>query len=97
MVERFCLLGGHVDNLFGSSPEALPGAQEDFALAEFLAGPNPLKAAGQSAKERAEKEIIMAVLKSCGNNLTQAAKKLNISRVYLHEKVKKYGRDTSEA
>ncbi len=96
MVERFCLLGGHEDNLFGSRPEALPGATEDFAIAGFLAGPNPLRAAGQGAKERAEKEIIMNVLKSCGNNFTQAAKKLHISRVYLHEKVKKYGRDTTE-
>jgi transcriptional regulator with PAS, ATPase and Fis domain len=96
MVERFCLLGGHADNLFGSRPEASPGELEDFALAGFLAEPNPLKAAGQSAKERAEKEIIMDVLKSCGNNLTRAAKKLRISRVYLHEKVKKYGRDTLE-
>ncbi len=96
MVERFCLLGGHADNLFGSRPEASPGAQEDFALAGFLDGPNPLRAAGQSAKERAEKEIILSVLKDCGNNFTRAAKKLHISRVYLHEKVKKYGRDASE-
>ena len=96
MVERFCLLGSSADNLFGSLPESSPGATDDFALAGFLAGPNPLKAAGQSAKERAEKEIILDVLKSCGNNLTQAAKKLHISRVYLHEKVKKYGRGTTE-
>lgn len=92
MVERFCLLGGHADSLFGRRPETAPAAPEDFARAGFLAGPNPLKAAGQSAKERAEKEIILDVLKSCGNNLTQAAKKLHISRVYLHEKVKKYGK-----
>ena len=95
MVERFCLLGGAAESLFGSMPEASSGSAENFALAGFLAGPNPLKAAGQSAKERAEKEIILDVLKSCGNNLTRAAKKLHISRVYLHEKVKKYGRSSS--
>jgi len=96
MVERFCLLGGTADNLFGVRPEVLSGVPEDFALAGFLAGPNPLKAAGQSAKERVEKEIIMHVLKSCGNNVTRAAKKLQISRVYLHEKVKKYGKSNLE-
>ncbi len=94
MVERFCLLGGTAESLFGSRPEASSRSTEDFALAGFLAGPTPLKAAGQSAKEQAEKEIITHVLKSCGNNFTRAAKKLQISRVYLHEKVKKYGRSS---
>ena len=96
MVERFCLLGGTAESLFGSRPEASSRSTEDFALAGFLAGPTPLKAAGQCAKERAEKEIIMHVLKSCGNNFTRAAKKLQISRVYFHEKVKKYGRSSSQ-
>ncbi len=93
LVERFCLLGGAVASLFDSLSEVSSGEQEDFAIAGFLAGPHPLKAAGRSAKERAEKEIIMHVLKSCGNNFTKAAKILQISRVYLHEKVKKYGKE----
>lgn len=96
LVERFCLLGGPADDLFGSLTEVPTDENENFALAGFLAGPSPLKAAGRSAKERAEKAIIMHVLKSCGNNLTQAAKKLHISRVYLHGKVKKYGKGSPE-
>jgi DNA-binding NtrC family response regulator len=93
MVERFCLLGSTAGSLFSNAPEDATVATADFSIADFLAGPNPLKAAGQSAKEQAEKKIIMHVLKSCSNNLTRAAKQLHISRVYLHEKVKKYGRE----
>ncbi len=88
IVERFCLLGSGVENLFETLSE---NTTDSFSITECLSSPNPLRAKSQSAKEKAEKEIITQVLKGCGGNVTRAAKKLKITRVYLHEKVKKYG------
>ena len=96
MVERFCLLGSGAGGLFANAPDDAPVELPDFSIADFLASPNPFRAAGQSAKEQAEKKIIQHVLNNCGNNLTRAAKQLHISRVYLHEKVKKYGKESKK-
>jgi len=89
IIERYCLLGGSVRHLLGSAP-VVPGTNPAILPDMFTSSRSPLKAQGRQAKEQAEKEIIMHALRTCGNNVTKAAKMLNISRVYLHRKVKQY-------
>lgn len=93
IIERYCLLGGSVRNLLANTtfvPENNPGKKMILPDLYTLSS-SPLKAQGRQAKEQAEKEIILHALRTCGNNVSKAAKMLNISRVYLHKKVKKYG------
>jgi transcriptional regulator with PAS, ATPase and Fis domain len=50
------------------------------------------KAAGlNKILESVEKEIIMNTLKECGNNKSEAAKKLNIPRARLYRKIEEFG------
>ncbi len=89
IIERFCLLGGTIESLLHFQ-EKTP-REESFvatAYSELLLSANPLKTAGQQAKARAEKEIIMHALRLCNNNHTEAAKKLNICRASLYRKLK---------
>lgn len=41
--------------------------------------------------ESVEKEVILQTLKECGNNKSEAAKKLNIPRATLYRKIEEYG------
>ena len=91
IVERFCLLGGDVANLFNEKPVQTGLLPAEVACDELLSRSNPLKIAAQRAKEYAEKNIILCALKICDNNYLKTAQKLKISRAYLYEKVKKYG------
>ncbi|MCX8045159.1 MAG: sigma 54-interacting transcriptional regulator [Desulfobacterota bacterium] len=90
LIERYCLLGTSIQSMLEShsgcrTPRTAPPFPCSSAHAQTL------KAKSRHAKEQAEKELILHALKTCDNNVTQAAKMLNISRVYLHKKVKKYG------
>ncbi len=51
----------------------------------------------RAARDRAERETILATLKQCSWNVTEAAKRLGMDRGYLHRKIKRYGlvRDAS--
>ena len=86
LVERFCLLGGDAENLFRDLPKLPDKPSFDFSYDEILSSTNPLK----NARAQAEKDIIIRTLKTCGNDHTQTARNLNISRTYLYEKLKKY-------
>jgi PAS domain S-box-containing protein len=90
IVERFCLLGGDVSNLFNEQSADTDLFPAKGAYNELFSTSDPLKTAVQRAKEHIEKDIIFNTLKICNNNYVQAAKKLKISRAYLYEKVKKY-------
>ena len=51
----------------------------------------------RTARDRAERETILATLRQCSWNVTEAAKRLGMDRGYLHRKIKRYGlvRDAS--
>jgi two-component system response regulator HydG len=74
----------------GREPELGEG---DFALRL------PIRASSPRTLEDIERAHILAVLEDCNGNQTQAAEVLDIDRVTLHNKLKKYGwkRITAEA
>ncbi len=45
----------------------------------------------RAARDRAEREAILATLRQCAWNVTEAAKRLGMDRGYLHRKIKRYG------
>jgi len=45
----------------------------------------------RAARDRAEREAILATLRQCSWNVTEAAKRLGMDRGYLHRKIKRYG------
>ncbi len=61
--------------------------RDDFA---FLFKATPAQGIPQSLKEN-EKQHIDRILKHCKGNITKAANVLEISRITLHSKIKKYG------
>lgn len=62
---------------------------------ELREGDFTLKLAGNHAEghtlEDIEREHILRVLEECGGNQTRAAEMLDIDRVTLHNRLKKYG------
>jgi DNA-binding NtrC family response regulator len=88
IIERYCLLGTSVENLLKEQPQELTESLPQVPYETFLSGPNPLKAAAQNAKARAEKEVIMHVLKVCDNDNKKAAEILNIGLSSLYRKLK---------
>ena len=66
----------------GREPEL---GEEDFALRL------PVHATSPRTLEDVERAHILAVLEDCNGNQTQAAEALDIDRVTLHNKLKKYG------
>jgi two-component system response regulator HydG len=71
-------------------PALLPGGSAAPAAADASAPPSP----GATLKERVEayeRGLIVASLKECGGNRSEAARRLGISRATLHEKLHKYG------
>jgi two-component system, NtrC family, response regulator HydG len=74
----------------GREPEL---GEEDFALRL------PVHATSPRTLEDVERAHILAILEDCNGNQTQAAEALDIDRVTLHNKLKKYGwkRITAEA
>jgi two-component system response regulator HydG len=71
----------------GREPEL---REEDFALAPVSPPALPAALEGRTLDE-IEKSYILHVLEECGFNQTRAAEVLNIDRVTLHNKLKKYG------
>jgi DNA-binding NtrC family response regulator len=88
IIERYCLLGRTTENLFAPPPAAPQGPATEFPFDELLASSNPLKAAAQKARLRAEKEIILHVLQVCGNDYHEAARMLNVGLSSLYRKLK---------
>jgi transcriptional regulator with PAS, ATPase and Fis domain len=86
IIERFCILGGNAEELFVSqSKTSMENAGLD--MDSFLADSDPL----QTLRARVEKELIQRALDLNGNNHTQAALQLKISRPALYKKIKKLG------
>jgi transcriptional regulator with PAS, ATPase and Fis domain len=86
IIERFCILGGSTEELFVSqSKTSMENAGLD--MDSFLADSDPL----QTLRARVEKELIQRALDLNGNNHTQAALQLKISRPALYKKIKKLG------
>jgi len=91
---------GNVRELENSVERAMVVAQEpelreqDFALKV----PTVPNGTGRKSLEEIEKAHILRVLEECGWNQTRAATILNIDRVTLHHKLKRYGwsRPTTE-
>ncbi len=90
IVERYCLLGG-AENLFAPALAENDHPGGDAVHDDLLGRPSPLKAAAQLGKARAERAIIIHTLKLCDNDYNATARKLNISRSSMYEKLKNYG------
>jgi two-component system nitrogen regulation response regulator NtrX len=60
--------------------EVLPSESDEEPMSEIKA-----------ARDKAEREAISAMLKQCGWNVTEAARRLGMDRGYLHRKIKRYG------
>ncbi len=87
IIERYCLLGGDVKNLFEAPRNPKGNRAQLSSFDTTLSAPNPLKV----IQKEAERELIIHTLESCGNNHTKAAKKLNIARSSLYRKLNDYG------
>ncbi|UJR87187.1 Hypothetical protein I5071_92880 [Sandaracinus amylolyticus] len=70
-------------------PSLLPDAGAPSASA-------PTSAGLKERVEAYERGLIVAALKECGGNRSEAARRLGISRATLHEKLNKYGLGSSE-
>ena len=64
-------------------------AGESTPASDWLAGDLP------GAVARLETEMIRRALAACGGNRTEAARRLNIHRQLLYEKMRRYGLDLS--
>jgi Nif-specific regulatory protein len=77
--------------------QALPALAEEPAAAAAAGGPPAapaaasLKEAVRAETERVERELIVRALEETGGNVTQAARKLKISRKSLQTKMKEFG------
>jgi two-component system, NtrC family, response regulator AtoC len=73
---------------FGGTSQTAPGAQADEPARSV---PESLKEAVKAETERVERELIQRALDATGGNVTQAARKLQISRKSLQTKMKELG------
>ena len=88
---------GNVRELENAVERAMVVAQEpeihdtDFALSTRGVIAEPASLSGGRTLDEMEKSHILRVLDECGGNQTRAAEILDIDRVTLHHKLKKYG------
>jgi DNA-binding NtrC family response regulator len=95
---------GNVRELENAVERAMVVAQEpeireqDFTLAKVNGSGIATSSEGRTLDEM-ERAHILRVLDECGGNQTRAAETLDIDRVTLHHKLKKYGwkKDTVES
>ena len=64
----------------GEVERALPLDADDGPVSEIKA-----------ARDKAERATILATLKQCQWNVTEASRRLGMDRGYLHRKIKRYG------
>jgi two-component system, NtrC family, response regulator HydG len=64
---------------------------DDFSLLRWSSAPGPIAPGEAKSLVDVEKDHILRVVAECGNNQTRAADILDIDRVTLHNKLKKYG------
>jgi DNA-binding NtrC family response regulator len=83
---------GNVRELENAVERAMVVAQEpELREQDFIFKPRTNNGAESKTLEDIEKAHILRVLEECGGNQTRAAEVLDIDRVTLHNKLKKYG------
>jgi two-component system, NtrC family, response regulator HydG len=83
---------GNVRELENAVERAMVVAQEpELRLQDFILKSQPVPVAADRTLEEAERAHILRVLDECGGNQSHAAEVLDIDRVTLHHKLKKYG------
>ena len=73
------------------APQAVPAASHAPGEETLRPAPESLKEAVRAETERVERELIQRALDATGGNVTQAARKLKISRKSLQTKMKELG------
>ena len=83
---------GNVRELENAVERAMVVAQEpELREQDFILKPRSTNGADSKSLDDVEKAHILRVLEECGGNQTRAAEVLDIDRVTLHNKLKKYG------
>jgi DNA-binding NtrC family response regulator len=83
---------GNVRELENAVERAMVVAAEpELRESDFILKPRTANGAESKTLEDIEKAHILRVLEECGGNQTRAAEVLDIDRVTLHNKLKKYG------
>ncbi len=83
---------GNVRELENAVERAMVVAQEpELRESDFIVRPRAANGADSKTLEDIEKAHILHVLEECSGNQTRAAEVLDIDRVTLHNKLKKYG------
>ena len=83
---------GNVRELENAVERAMVVAQEpEIREQDFIFKSQPVTAAADRTLEEIERAHILRVLDDCGGNQSHAAEVLDIDRVTLHHKLKKYG------
>jgi len=95
-----CPWPGNVRELENAIERAMVVAQEpELQEQDFILKPKGNNGNGPESRtlEEIEKAHILRVVEECGGNQTRAAEVLDIDRVTLHNKLKKYGSSPSRA
>jgi len=83
---------GNVRELENAVERAMVVAQEpELREPDFMLRPHAEEKTGARTLEEMEKAHILRVLEECGGNQTRAAERLDIDRVTLYNKLKRYG------
>ena len=83
---------GNVRELENAVERAMVVAQEpELRVQDFIFKAQPPPTSPDKTLDEVERAHILRVLEECGDNQSRAAEVLNIDRVTLHNKLKKYG------
>jgi two-component system nitrogen regulation response regulator NtrX len=80
LVERILIMTEGETVSLAEVEETLPPGQDDEPPSEIKA-----------ARDKAERDTILAMLKQCQWNVTEASRRLGMDRGYLHRKIRRYG------
>ena len=80
LVERILIMTEGATVSLAEVEEVLPQGQDDEPPSEIKA-----------ARDKAERDTILAMLKQCQWNVTEASRRLGMDRGYLHRKIRRYG------
>ena len=80
LVERILIMTEGETVSLAEVEEVLPQGQDDEPPSEIKA-----------ARDKAERDTILAMLKQCQWNVTEASRRLGMDRGYLHRKIRRYG------
>jgi len=83
---------GNVRELENAVERAMVVAQEpELHESDFILKPQPAAESSDKSLQEIERAHILRILEECGGNQSRAAEVLDIDRVTLHHKLKKYG------